>query len=207
MVLNGLASDNSYWEKFKKEENGMSEYIMSRYTSPKMQKEYLEALNNAMEKAGVKSSSITYSSSGNVPGGMWYACYGSDNMMGGHFVTEKDFIPTKIIYSCPATICYFPDGTKTVAKCAEDEEYIKEEGVMACIIKKIFASRNKFIKLVESGYENEQAEIERDMHNDVVATRVDENKLLELVSLNFESSEAEIEPAEPVAPETQVQKE
>jgi hypothetical protein len=71
---------------------------------------------------------------------------------GGHFETKKDFIPEKIIFNPPATICYFPDGTKTVAKCADDEEFVEEEGEMACIIKKLFSSRNSFKKLVAKAY-------------------------------------------------------
>jgi hypothetical protein len=80
-------------------------------------------------------------------------------------VTKEDFIPIKVIYSCPATICYFKDGTKEVVKVASDEEYVQEEGVMACIMKKLFRSRNEFKRLVNSGYENEEAEVERVLHN------------------------------------------
>ena len=69
---------------------------------------------------------------------------------------EKDFsdlIPIRITYSPPATICYFPDGDKIVVKCAADEKYIKEVGVQACIMKKLFGSRQKFLKLVHAGYD------------------------------------------------------
>lgn len=86
-------------------------------------------------------------------------------------VTKEDFIPVKIIYNCPATICYFKDGTKEVVKCAEDEDFIKEVGVMACIMKKIFKSRHQFVKLVESGYENTDAIFERNAHNAILKRR------------------------------------
>jgi hypothetical protein len=66
--------------------------------------------------------------------------------------TKEDFIPTKVIYNNPLTICYFPDGTRVIVRCAEDEEYIKETGVMACITKKVM-SRSAFKKLVVSGQE------------------------------------------------------
>jgi hypothetical protein len=159
MVLSGIAGDNSYWKKIKKEENRMSESL-----SPEFMKSYEEALKKAMEKSGVTVSTATQYSTGNTSnGGTWYACW--DSNKGGHFITEKDFIPTKIIYNCPATICYFPDGEKEVVKCASDEEYIKEVGVMACIMKKLFKSRNEFKKLVNSGYENEEGEVERVLHN------------------------------------------
>jgi len=66
---------------------------------------------------------------------------------------NKNLIPIRITYSPPATICYFSDGDKIVVKCAADEKYIKEVGVQACIMKKLFGSRQKFLKLVHAGYD------------------------------------------------------
>lgn len=77
----------------------------------------------------------------------------------------KSFIPTKVIFCCPATICFFPDGSKEVVKCADDEEFIHEVGVMACIMKKLFKSRNEFKRLISSGYETTDSIIERQYHN------------------------------------------
>jgi len=65
----------------------------------------------------------------------------------------ENLIPVRITYSPPATICYFSDGDKIVVKCAADEKYIKEVGVQACIMKKLFGSRQKFLKLVHAGYD------------------------------------------------------
>ena len=65
----------------------------------------------------------------------------------------EHLIPVRITYSPPATICYFSDGDKIVVKCASDEKYIKEVGVQACIMKKLFGSRQKFLKLVHAGYD------------------------------------------------------
>ena len=39
---------------------------------------------------------------------------------------REQFIPTKIIYSCPATICYFSDGTKEVVKVASHGQTLSE---------------------------------------------------------------------------------
>jgi hypothetical protein len=64
--------------------------------------------------------------------------------------------PAHIMYSNPATICYFPDGTKTVVKCSADETYIPEYGVMACIVKKIYGSRAQFLKTVDNGYNQKE---------------------------------------------------
>jgi len=70
-----------------------------------------------------------------------------------HHDVDDDLIPVRITYSPPATICYFPDGDKIVVKCASDEKYIKEVGVQACIMKKLFGSRHHFLKLVHAGYD------------------------------------------------------
>jgi hypothetical protein len=69
--------------------------------------------------------------------------------------SKDDFIPVRVIYNPPLTICIFPDGEKVIVRCADDEEYVKEVGVMACITKKVM-SRAKFKKLVEAGYEQPQ---------------------------------------------------
>lgn len=65
---------------------------------------------------------------------------------------KSDLIPTKIIYNNKTTVCYFKDGSKEVVHCAEDEQFVKEVGVMSCIMKKLFSSRNDFKRLVNSGY-------------------------------------------------------
>lgn len=105
------------------------------------------------------TSYTTYASTGTSNNYMYWGC--SDAPV----IDEKAFIPVKIIFSCPATICYFPDGTREVVKVTDDEEYVKEYGVMACIMKKIFKSRNQFKKLVKSGYETTDSIYERNAHN------------------------------------------
>jgi len=65
---------------------------------------------------------------------------------------KSDLVPTKIIYNDKTTVCYFKDGSKEMVHCAEDEQFVKEVGVMSCIMKKLFDSRNDFKRLVNSGY-------------------------------------------------------
>lgn len=67
-------------------------------------------------------------------------------------VCKKYLTPTKIIYNDKTTVCYFKDGSKEVVHCAEGEEFVKEVGVMSCIMKKLFSTRNEFKRLVNSGY-------------------------------------------------------
>jgi hypothetical protein len=68
----------------------------------------------------------------------------------------KNFKPIHIIYNNPATICYFADGDKIVVKCSEGERYVPEYGVMACVVKKIYGSRAKFLKTVNNGHNQKE---------------------------------------------------
>lgn len=65
----------------------------------------------------------------------------------GHFtvVNEKDgdieqpYIK-KVIYRNPATIVFWSDGTKTVAKCSQYDKYDAEKGLSICVLKKLCGS-------------------------------------------------------------------
>lgn len=67
-------------------------------------------------------------------------------------ISKNYLTPIKIIYNNKTTVCYFKDGSKEIVHCAEGEEFVKEVGVMSCIMKKLFATRNEFKRLVNSGY-------------------------------------------------------
>jgi hypothetical protein len=47
----------------------------------------------------------------------------------------------KVIYNDPATIIFWSDGTKTIVKCMEDEDYDPEKGFMAAVTKKVFGDK------------------------------------------------------------------
>lgn len=57
--------------------------------------------------------------------------------------------PYKIIKSGLATICIWPDGTKTVVKCAKDETYSLYNAVASAIAIKIFGSNSAFKRMIE----------------------------------------------------------
>ena len=106
-------------------------------------------MDDETKKMISKAITTTSNTNGNI-----YTTYvnGGWGIVFGEIPDSTKFIPEKVIFNPPATICYFPDGTKTVVKCADDEEFVEEVGVMACIIKKLFESRNKFKKLVRDAY-------------------------------------------------------
>lgn len=47
----------------------------------------------------------------------------------------------KVIYNDPATIIFWSDGTKTVVKCMENEDYDPEKGFMAAVTRKAFGDK------------------------------------------------------------------
>lgn len=63
---------------------------------------------------------------------------------------QFQFAPEKIIYHNPATIVYWTDGTKTVVKCAEDDEYSEYAGFVAAVAKKMYGGANAINRLIDS---------------------------------------------------------
>lgn len=53
------------------------------------------------------------------------------------FVEFSNIYITKVIYSNPATIVFWSDGTKTVSKCSGGDTYSKETGLSICIMKRL----------------------------------------------------------------------
>lgn len=59
----------------------------------------------------------------------------------------------KVIFNYPATIVFFADGTKTVVKCKEDEEFSPWAGVALCITKRLYGDDfHKKMKLACKDY-------------------------------------------------------
>lgn len=52
--------------------------------------------------------------------------------------------PKEVIFAPPATIVYWQDGTKTVVKCSEEDEFSEEMGFVLCFMKKWFGNTGKF---------------------------------------------------------------
>ena len=56
----------------------------------------------------------------------------------------KRFDIVKVIFSDPATIVFWADGTKTVVKCQEGDVYSKETGLAVAIAKKALGNKGNF---------------------------------------------------------------
>lgn len=50
----------------------------------------------------------------------------------------------KVKFNGPATIVFWADGTKTVVKCQDGDDYSEEVGLAMCIVKKVFGNTSKY---------------------------------------------------------------
>ncbi len=57
-----------------------------------------------------------------------------------------EYIPKKVIFNGPATICLFRDGTKEVVKKMPDEANDPEKAVLYCIMKHITKAQYSYFK-------------------------------------------------------------
>lgn len=66
-----------------------------------------------------------------------------------HGKENKNMVPyiKKVIFNDPATIVFWADGTKTVAKAHGDDKFDKEVGLTVCIAKKALGNRSNFDKV------------------------------------------------------------
>lgn len=68
----------------------------------------------------------------------------------------------RVIFSNPATIVIWKDGTKTVAKCRKGDTYSKEAGLAICYMKKVMGSRKKFLKVMKKWIPEEKTKNPRE---------------------------------------------
>lgn len=58
-----------------------------------------------------------------------------------------DFTIEKVIYNYPATIVIWKDGTKTVVKCSENDDYDPEKGLAMAISKKALGNQGNYYNM------------------------------------------------------------
>ena len=88
-----------------------------------------------------------------------------------HIVNDKKFKYKKFIFSGPATIILWEDGTKTVVKCSPDRTFDPYSGVAIAFMKKALGNKNghrnkKIIKDIEDAIKatvGDQTEIDPDL--------------------------------------------
>lgn len=80
--------------------------------------------------------------------------YPSEVTMTLNLVDEKEI--DRVIFNDPATIIYWKDGKKTVVKCQPGDEYDKEKGFMAAVMKKLYGNDNTFNKVIRKWCEEDE---------------------------------------------------
>lgn len=70
-------------------------------------------------------------------------------------ITYPIIMPKKIIFNGPATIVIWNDGTKTVVKQSNLDNYDYEKGFAMCVVKKMFGDKyNAVRKMVDKSYDD-----------------------------------------------------
>lgn len=63
---------------------------------------------------------------------------------------------SKIIFNPPATIVFWEDGTKTVVKCAAEDEFNKYYGFLVALGKKVYENNSQIKKLIDKKAERHE---------------------------------------------------
>ena len=61
-------------------------------------------------------------------------------------IAHKPLAPTNVIFNGPATIVFWNDGTKTIVKCSDGDEYDPEKGLAMAYSKKLFGNKGNYGK-------------------------------------------------------------
>ena len=65
-------------------------------------------------------------------------------------------------FNGPATIVFWADGTKTVVKCQDGDDYSEEVGLAMCIVKKVFGNTSKYNDIFKKWCPSSDAEANAD---------------------------------------------
>lgn len=64
-------------------------------------------------------------------------------------IATMPFFITKIIFNPPATVILWADGTKTVVKCGENDEFDPEKGLVMAITKKLLGNKGNYYNVIK----------------------------------------------------------
>ena len=99
--------------------------------------------------------------------------------VGGHVPAVRYTPPAayfkieKVIYNDPATIVFWKDGTKTVVKACEDDEYDPEKGLAMAISKKALGNKGNYYETFKKALPKEDIrEILQGLYNELLAAAI-----------------------------------
>lgn len=80
------------------------------------------------------------------------------NPHGETTVKHRSMDIERVIFNDPATIVIWKDGTKTVVKCQDGDEYDAEKGLALCISKKALGNKGNFNEVFKKWVPHEERE-------------------------------------------------
>lgn len=119
-----------------------------------------------------------------------YAYY--RNMLNSIYGVNPYYRPEikNVIFNDPATIVFWTDGTKTVVKCQEDDEFDPEKGLTMAIAKKVYGNKGSYCNVIKKWcepYHEKQKE-----KNDIVTRICDLGKKTTAALAALDMAEAAI---------------
>lgn len=103
-----------------------------------------------------------------------------------------------VIFNDPATIVFWADGTKTVVKCQEGDEFDPEKGLTMAIAKKVYGNKGSYYNVIKKWcdpYYEKQAEIENQKINEALDALAETAKKIlgsvPTIKLNIESKKSD----------------
>ena len=114
------------------------------------------------------------------------------NMLNSIYGTNPYYQPEikNVIFNDPATIVFWTDGTKTVVKCQEGDEFDPEKGLTMAIAKKVYSNKGSYCNVIKKWcepYHEKQKE-----KNDLVARICDLGKKATAALAALDMAEAAI---------------
>lgn len=73
-----------------------------------------------------------------------------------------DPVIKKVIFNPPATVLLWSDGSKTVVKCGEQDEFDPEKGLVMAITKKLFGGKGNYYNKIKNLLENAVYQYDKD---------------------------------------------
>ena len=95
---------------------------------------------------------------------MMFNCTNNATIRSRAIPKPANYLPEikNVKFNGPATIVFWADGTKTVVKCQDGDDYSKEVGLAMCIVKKVFGNTSKYNDIFKKWCPSYESETDAD---------------------------------------------
>ena len=77
------------------------------------------------------------------------------NAIANPYLRDSQSCITKVIFNDPATIVYWADRSKTVAKCSEEDTFDPEKGLVMAMVKKALRNEGNYYNEIKKWLPND----------------------------------------------------